>query len=134
MREDELQFYFLGIILLGLTWLLLQVAAVFWLGFFLIWLETLRIGLPVSSDSLSISAFFVHWRVQVNHCGYFWLYFYLLPTYLSYLLHNRSRRITTCSQSVSKAVCLLSPNLKIGNNRFSLGNNRFWRFVLFEEK
>ena len=34
---NELQFYFLGILLLGFTWLLLQVAEVFWLGLILVY-------------------------------------------------------------------------------------------------
>jgi hypothetical protein len=35
---------------------------------------------------------------------------------------------------LSKLFVFCSPYLKIEKNRFSLGNNRFWRFVVFEEK
>ena len=53
---------------------------------------------------------------------------------LMYSIDHQKCQIWLCHQIVKSCLFFCSPYLKIGNNRFSMGNNRFWRFVVFEEK
>ena len=62
------------------------------------------------------------------------IYFCTMEGFFRILEKTSSKLICTQLYILGSCLFFCSPYLKIGKNRFSLGNNRFWRFVVFEEK